>query len=268
MIPRNVKEIRPRGVPEKSHQKKGHYSTRESLVSHTNKQSNLRVVKSVPPRSPGFVKPNRTHKTFANEQDGRTMDVSVPESIEASVVRAVRQEACSTSPSSSGDRSLNDLRAVNDQRPSMLANLVSRLEQELAEEKSRMAQLQAELAQQQSTKEQQLSEIRSAYEAEVLQLQNVITRLQTTRGVTDGITRSTSAHKCPPDSAGSEGKIPGQCLVDASEEVQRLRKEVIQQDQLIAGFQHENERLCSEIRKIKEVYSFYEQLPENTCYTL
>ncbi|KAF8562732.1 hypothetical protein P879_11017 [Paragonimus westermani] len=146
------------------------------------KQTNI---PSIPVRTPLFTVSERANCDLQRRPTAlcllvpfRTMDASAPKSTEASVVHAVREEACSTSPSSSGDRSLSNLRTVNDHTPSMLANLVSRLEQELAEEKSRTVQLQAELAQQQSTKEQQLSEIRSAYEAEVLQLQNVITRLQ------------------------------------------------------------------------------------------
>ncbi|KAF7259609.1 hypothetical protein EG68_02877 [Paragonimus skrjabini miyazakii] len=251
-IPRNVKGIRPRGVLQKPHQNKGPYSRRETLVSSISKQASPRVIKSVPPRAPGVVKPNRTQKTSAKVRNKRTVDVSARESTEASVMHVIRQETCSTSSSSSGDRSLSDLRAVNDHRPSMFASLVSRLEQELAEEKSRTVQLQAELTEQQNTREQQLSEVRSAYDAELLHLQNVITRLQTTRSPTDRVTRLTGAHKCPPDSAGPEEKSSDQCFVDANENVERLRKELVQQDRLIAGFQRENERLCLEIRKIKE----------------
>ncbi|KAF5398420.1 hypothetical protein PHET_08516 [Paragonimus heterotremus] len=177
-IPRNVEGIRPRGVSQKLHQNKEPYSRRETLVSSTNKQASLRVVRSVPPRAPGIVKPNRTHKSSVKLRNEKMMDVNAPESTEASVVNIVRQETCSTSSSNSGDRSLGDLRTVNDHTPSMFASLVSRLEQELAEEKSRTAQLQTELAEQQNTREQQLSEVRSAYDAELLHLQNVITRLQ------------------------------------------------------------------------------------------
>ncbi|KAF6771677.1 hypothetical protein AHF37_08865 [Paragonimus kellicotti] len=70
-IPRNVKGIRLRGVPQKLHQDKEHYSRRETFVSSTNKQSCLRVVKSVPPRAPGVVKQNKTHKTSTKVRNER-----------------------------------------------------------------------------------------------------------------------------------------------------------------------------------------------------
>nr|CAH8837971.1 unnamed protein product [Trichobilharzia regenti] len=129
---------------------------------------------------------------------------------------------------------------------SIFYNLLTRLEEHLDEERKTNAKLQAELMDK-SGYEKQISDIRSSYEAEVLRLQNVITRLQEQSHAMPRI------HHCDDGEKSTESKI-GEMkeLIATHNNDNKLKKEYEKQELLISGYQRENEKLYAHIKNLKK----------------
>ncbi|CAH8837648.1 unnamed protein product [Trichobilharzia szidati] len=160
---------------------------------------------------------------------------------------------------------------------SIFYNLLTRLEEHLDEERKTNARLQAELMDK-SDYEKQISDMRSSYEAEVLRLQNVITRLQEQshhmpRIHQDGeksteskkgemkelinthnnnnINNNNDKHKDNADLHKNNLNQNNKCVRDFTN-FEELKKEYEKQELLISGYQRENEKLYAYIKNLKK----------------
>ncbi|TPP58465.1 hypothetical protein FGIG_11402 [Fasciola gigantica] len=154
----------------------------------------------------------------------------------------------------------SDMHAQLDTNSQAVLSVISHLEHSLDEQRKQTLQLQAEMAilREQQTKRE--TELRSSYDAELLRLQGMITRLHSTRSSTDQTTHQISPSR---PSSNPSPRLPTAETVthqprstsntgETNNEIVQLQREIERQDELIAGYQRENERLYAEAKQCKK----------------
>ncbi|KAA0184041.1 hypothetical protein FBUS_08689 [Fasciolopsis buskii] len=171
-------------------------------------------------------------------------------------------EADSSSWSVVDNKDGGDKHSRSDTSTQAVLSVISHLEHSLDEERKQKCQLEAEMTLLREQQAKREMELRSSYDAELLRLQSAITRFQNSRSSTDQplrpVTPSRSSSNPSPrlPTAGSATRQPRYVSHTGKEndEVIPLKLEIERQDELIAGFQRENERLYAELKQYKKEY--------------
>ncbi|THD21591.1 hypothetical protein D915_007749 [Fasciola hepatica] len=178
----------------------------------------------------------------------------------ASITVPSSSEADSSSSGLDVNRDTSDMHAQLDTNSQAVLSVISHLEHSLDEQRKQTLQLQAEIAMLREQQTKRETELRSSYDAELLRLQGMITRLHSTRSSTDQTTRQISPSR---PSSNPSPRLPTAETVahqprstsntrETNNEIVQLQREIERQDELIAGYQRENERLYEEAKQCKK----------------